>query len=445
VAAGAWDGRASGAIVLGLALPLLLLHVDFQPSLSVDVGSTGVELRLSDLAVAAVAAAVLAAARRDGLAALSPGRPIWLAGGLLAAWVVAATLYGPLVLDGYPLAENLVTAGKALEYGVLALATPLLVRTRDDLRAVLAVLVAWSLVATGVALAQFSGADLFDAWPAGRRQPSFLSHHDLAALSGCAFMAGAGLVVLAPRRGGRPAAVALASGGLGLVLAAAIASLAGLAVALAGLVLLAPRGRRRPLRRLALVAALAAVVAAGVLGLRGGDIGNFLRFATEERRTPDIESYSHRTVLAYIGGRIFLDHPALGVGWQGSSEPAAFEPYLPDARRRFPDAAPLAFPSDERRWGVQSLYVQALADLGVVGLALVVLLFTAGIGVAARRALRGPPGGPALALLWLPVLAGVWAGQGLVAGVPIAALGALALGLASAGEPEEAQVGSGGG
>ena len=42
----------------------------------------------------------------------------------------------------------------------------------------------WSLVASSVALVQFFGVDVFDAWPPGWRQPSFLGHSDLAALSG---------------------------------------------------------------------------------------------------------------------------------------------------------------------------------------------------------------------------------------------------------------------
>ena len=41
----------------------------------------------------------------------------------------------------------------------------------------------WSAVATTVALVQFFGLDVFEAWNPGWRQPSFLGHHDLAALS----------------------------------------------------------------------------------------------------------------------------------------------------------------------------------------------------------------------------------------------------------------------
>lgn len=418
VRAAALEGPLVGArpVILALALPPLFLHVDWQPGVSVGVGSTSVAIELSDLAILAVVVAALVAGRRDGFQPLRRARWLWLAAAALCSWILAATLYGQLVLDGYPTLENLVTAAKIVEYALLALAVPLLVRSRDDLRAPLAVLVVWSGLASLVGLAQFLGADVFDAWAAGRRQPSFVGHHDFAALSGAAFLAG----LLARRP------LAVASGALGLVLSAAAAALLGLVLAVTALCVLALR--REP-RRVALAAGLTALVAAGILGLRGGDVADFLRFAQDETtRTRDVETYSHRTLLAYVGGRIFLDHPLAGVGWQGSSEPAAFEPYLADARARFPDTAPLAFPAPERRHGVQNAYVQALADLGIVGLALLLAVFAAGVALA----LRGTTEARLLGLLWLLLAAGLWTAQGLVAGIPLAALTWLALGLTAA-------------
>jgi hypothetical protein len=82
---------------------------------------------------------------------------------------------------------------------------------------------------------------------------------------------------------------------------------------------------------------------------------------------------------------------------------------------------------------VQNAYVQALADLGGVGLGLLVALLGAGIWVAARAALRGTVVlAGTLALSWLLVTMGVWAALGLVAGVPADAALWLALGLAAA-------------
>jgi O-antigen ligase len=416
--------------VLSLALLPLFLHVDWQPGVSVGLGSTSVAVELSDVAVLAVLATAIAVGVREGFEPLRRGWPLWLAAGQLGVWIIAATLYGPLVLDGYPTAENLVTAAKFLEYALLAPAVALLVRSRDDLRLPLTVLVGWCALAALVGLAQWLGADVLDAWAAGRRQPSFLGHHDFAALAGAVFLVGLAGFVLAPRESPRLRVLALAAGGVGLVLAAAIASLLGLVLAAAALAV-AALDRYTPAPRLAAAAAMLAAVALGVLALRGGDVADFLRFTQddEQAQTTDVETYSHRTLLAYIGGRIFLDHPLAGVGWQGSSEPAAFEPYLADAHRRFPNAAPLAFPAAERRHGVQNAYVQVLADLGVIGFALVVGLVATGVILA----LRALPATPALlGLIWLLFAAGLWTAQGLVTGIPLAALTWIAFGLVAA-------------
>ena len=99
-----------------------------------------------------------------------------------------------------------------------------------------------------------------------------------------------------------------------------------------------------------------------------------------------VESYAHRTLLAYIGGRIWLDRPVTGVGWQASSEEWAYGPFLDDARARFPSEPDQAFPSPEHPWGIQMLYLQVAADLGVVGIA---LLARARGGRRRRRASGG--------------------------------------------------------
>jgi hypothetical protein len=82
---------------------------------------------------------------------------------------------------------------------------------------------------------------------------------------------------------------------------------------------------------------------------------------------------------------------------------------------------------------VQSLYVQALADLGIVGGALLAALLVAALALA-RGATWSPMG--VLGLLWLLACVGLWGSQGLVAGVPLAALTWLALGLLASGARE---------
>ncbi|HSL66170.1 MAG TPA: O-antigen ligase family protein [Gaiellaceae bacterium] len=417
---------ARPAAVAALALPALFLHADFQPTASFPLSSTDVDVRLSDVAVLAVLAAAIVDGRRRGFGVLAAGRWAWAAAAGLVAWVAAAAAYGPLVLDGYPLAENAVTAAKFAEYALLAPAFALLVRDRDDLRPIAVALVVWSAVATAVGLLQLAGLHLFDVSDPGR-QRSFLGHHDFAALSGASLLLGLALLVLEDRRRSLP----LAAGAIGLVLAAPLAGVLGLALGVGALLVLARVLRPYPWRRAAVAVAAVFVVAAGTAAMRSETLTDFVRFLGADEPTEDIESYSQRTLLLYIGGRIFLDHPLVGVGLRGSEEPAAFEPYLADARARFPDASPLAFPAPDRRYGVQSLYVQSLADLGVVGAALLVAL----LGAALALARRNPAG--VLGLLWLLLCVGLWGAQGLVAGIPLGALTWIAIGLLASGAARE--------
>jgi O-antigen ligase len=425
---------ARGAVVLALALPLVFLHVDYQPGVTVHAGSTDAHVYLSDLAVLAVGLVAFVAGLRHGFAPLRRGLAAWIAGGALVALVLAATLY-PLALDEtYHWRTHLVTAGKFAEYALLALAVPLLVRSRRELELVLLALIAWSAAATVVGVAQFFGANLAGGWPAGRRQPSFLGHHDFAALSGVALAVA--LVHLALRRRLVPtaaAATAGVAGGLGLIASGSTAAAIGLAASLVVAAAVAARRHSLTPRRLLALAAIGAVVAAGVVALRGNDFDQFLRFLgvrREEASTEqNVQTYVHHTLLAYIGWRIFLDHPVLGAGWQASGkEPSVYGPQLAAAHREFPDAAPLSFPSPSRPYGVQNAYVQALADLGVVGL----VLFLATFGTALVLALRGPPALGLLAALWLVLAMGIWSAVGLVAGIPLDGLTWLGVGLAGA-------------
>lgn len=415
----------AGPLILAAALPALFLHRHYQPS--VDVGS--VNANLSDLAVLAVVAAALVAALRD-VRPLRRSLPVWEGWAALALLVVLSTIWGALRFSGYPAGTHAVTAAKWLEYMLLAPAVVLLVRSARELEPAAAVLVAWACLATFVGLLQFFGAlgDL-DHTPAGRRKPSFVGYHDFAALSATALLIG--LLVLA--RGARSRTernVALAgslAGGLGVVLGGPLDALLGLYLAVAALILLL---RVRDPRRVASIVGIVAAVTIGVFLIRSAALADGLKFLGVKQGTGGasghIQSYRQRALLAYIGGRIFVDHPLLGVGWQGSSDPYAFEPYLRDAHKRFDQPAE-AFPSRQRRWGVQNAYVQSLADMGVLGLAAFLAALLLPAFVAARRGLGDARVlGAALPLLVL----GVWNGYGLVAGIPLAALTWLAVGVA---------------
>jgi O-antigen ligase len=189
--------------------------------------------------------------------------------------------------------------------------------------------------------------------------------------------------------------------------------------------------RARPALALAVIVLL---VTAGTAAMRADTIERFAEFLGIRDRVEQtgVESYAHRTLLAYIGGRIWLDRPITGVGWQASSEEWAYGPFLDDARARFPDEPDQAFPAPDRPWGIQMLYLQVAADLGIAGIAALLGLAAAAIA-GAVRGLRSSPV-PLVGLGWIFVAAGVWAGIGLVAGLPLGALTWIAMGLATVRE-----------
>jgi O-antigen ligase len=434
------DPESRGAVVLAAAVPFLFIHERFQPDLSFAAGSTTVDIRLSDVAVLVVIVAAVLAAIRLGVDRLRPAGYLWLAGTALLAWLGFEALR-PVSLDDDQFAAHLVSLLKLVEYALLAVAVPLLVRRRQDLTILLGALVLWSAVASAVAVLQFFGLDVFDAWNAGWRQPSFLGHHDLAALSAIAI--GVAAVGIVAGRQRLPVsglfATALAAGMLGIVIAGSIAAAGGMAIG-AIAVTLAARARFAPsARQFLALAAVVLAVGGGVTAVRGDALADFLRFLGVRGDEPPVgvETYSQRTVLAYIGVRIFRDHPIAGVGWQRSARPDVFEPYVDDARRRFPDVVDLAFPAPGREWGVQNFYVQMLADAGVVGLALLLAVGAFGLALAWRTAHHAATpwavGAGLAALCTLLTLAGEWASLGIVPGIPLQAATSLMLGLAAAG------------
>jgi len=404
-------------IALALAIPFLFLHVKYQPGVRVPLGSTHLGLETSDLAVVVVALVALRDGLRHGFGVLRPALWLWVSAALLLAWILVRSQS----------LTHFVTATKFAEYALLAVSLPLILRRRDQWELVAAVVVAWSVVATFVALLQIFGLGILDAWAAGRRQPSFLGHSDFAALSVFALAIGLAAVLLARRSIGW---VGVASGVIGLMLAGATAGLIGTVAGAVGLLLAIARRRPLALRDFAVSGACVALVAAGVLTLRAGDFEHFLRFLHlkgRETQTSNIETYSQHSLLAYIGYRIWRNHPVVGAGWQASNEPASVDPVLPAAHAKFPNLAPLAFPTRAHEWGVQNAYVQTAADLGIIGVVLWLAPFV--IALALALGANAPPG--AVAVFVVLGAMGVWLGQGLVAGIPLDALTWLGFGLAA--------------
>jgi len=393
---------------------VIFLHRRYQPSVSLGP----VDVYLADVAVALVAAAALAAGLRDGWQPIERGRLLLAVAAGLLALMVLSCFYTPFDRT----TTHLVTALKIVEYATLAPALALLLRRARDVRRLLWALVAWSVAASTWGVLQFLGVvNEFEGKRPGQREPSFLGIHDFAAFSGAALVVGIiGIAV------GRPRWAAVVAGAVGAVLGASIFAYGGIVLA-AGFVVLAAR-RSLTARRAAAVAGIVAVVGAGVVALRSYDTSHFLSFLgikkAAAKSSEDVQTGSQRAMLGYIGVRLWRDHPLLGVGFERSGH--RYEPYLADARRRFPDQPALAFPSPRHEWGVQNFWIQAAADMGIVGLALAVGTFAAGLALAARA--RGRTA--LVAAGWILVAVGTWNGVGIVAGIPLQALTWIAFGLA---------------
>ena len=423
-----------GALLLAATIPLVFLHVTYQPKLAFGVAGTSVDVAMSDVAIAAVVVAALLRLHRDGLGVLRAAALPLAAAGVFLALIFASCFLPVLRNQDYALAASLVTAAKFAWYALLAPATIVLVARREEGVLLLRTLIAWSAVATTWGALQFLGVvNEFEGKRPGQREPSFLGIHDLAALSGAALTLGLIGVLLRGRPVGRRWSTgAIAVGGLGLVLSGAMAGVIGVWLATAAAVAVAYRVGRPSKRAVAVVAAVLVAVALGTSAMRATALTRFAEFLgirQQQEQTGGIQSYAHRTLLGYIGVRIFLDHPLTGVGWKASASDFAYTPHLAAARRRFPSEPAQAFPSPEHRWGVQNAYIQTLADLGVVGLLALIAAFGSALVTGVRRARVTP-----LALVgvaWLLVASGVWLGLGLIAGIPLAALTWIAFGLTS--------------
>jgi O-Antigen ligase len=405
------------------------------------VGSTSVGIELSDLAVLAVVVTAAIHGIREGWGPLRATRALWICEAVFMGLVIAATIHPLLWQEHYRFLTHLVTAAKFCEYGLLAPALALLVRRPSDVLPVVLSATCWSVAASGWAVLQFAGlvTELEGKRPL-QREPSFVGIHDLAALSGAVLvLALAAACIEAPAPFGRPFVwIAGVAGGTGLILSSAVAGAIGVAFAAAAAIAIARTKRLVTPGRTLAVASAAGLAAVGVVLMRSGDIAQSIRAAgvgSEPKPQVDVQSYVHRSLLGYIGIRIFADHPAVGVGWQGSEEFENYRPYLADARRRFPAEPAAAFPSPEHPWGVQNAYLQTLTDLGLVGFGSLLALFFVAVVLGARAALRAPPGlilASVAGLLWLLVAAGVWNGLGIVAGIPLDALTWFGVGLIGA-------------
>jgi VanZ family protein len=380
----------------------------------------------SDVAVACVVAAALVAGLRFGWRPLAPAWPLWLAAAALLALFAISCFWRPLEQT----TTHLVTAAKFAEYALLAPALALLLRTSRQVEWFLWAFVAWGTAASGWAVLQFLGVvNEFEGRRPGQLEPSFLGNVDFAATSGAVLAIG--LVGIALGRRGVVYWVAVVAGAIGVAIGAQVLTYGGVVLMAVACVALGRRARTLTRGRFATIAAATVLAGAGVLALRSYDTANFLRFLGIKPATANssatVQTGSQRTMLAYIGLRIWLDHPLLGVGFERSAD--RYQPYLATAKRKFPQSAQ-AFPSPQHEWGVQDLWIQLLAETGIVGLALGVATFVSGIGLA-WRARPATALVAAVALAWILVAAGALTGLGIVAGIPLDAITWFGFGLAA--------------
>jgi hypothetical protein len=409
-------------LVPAAAIPLLFLHVRYQPHVSLG----RIDVFGSDVAAAVTVGAAIVAGIWWGFEPLRRARVLWAVAGSLLVLYGASCFWDPL---GH-VSRNLITAAKLAEYALLSPAVVLLLRRRVDVERFLLAFVGWSAAASGWGLLQFLGlVNEFSGKRPGQREVSFLGIHDFAGFSAAALALAFAGIALGDRR--LLVVVAAVAGTIGSILAASAFAFSGILVVV---VLVAVAGRRAgtlTVRRAVAVAAITLAVGGGVFELRASDATRFFSFLGHAKPTAvtseDVQTGSQRVLLGYIGLRIWEAHPVFGIGLEGSKD--GYKPYIAAAKRRFPHQAPTAFPSPERRLGVQNLWIQTLADVGIVGLLLTVGTFAAGLLMALRARKAGLPA--LVAASWILVAAATWNAVGLIAGLPLDALTWLGFGLAA--------------
>ena len=111
----------------------------------------------------------------------------------------------------------------------------------------------------------------------------------------------------------------------------------------------------------------------------------------EQSTNANVQTYAQRTLMYYVGLRIWEAHPLFGAGWQSVREQHVYSPFLAAAHRRFPSQSPQSFPSPQNKWGVDNAYIESLAELGLVGTAVFLAFLGISLALGLRGALRAPP------------------------------------------------------
>jgi len=396
--------RSPRAALLLVTLALCLIRARDQPGVGIGLGGTTATIVPADIALAALAVVAILELARRGVS-----RSAWFALGWAAVFCALVVATG--AANG---ATALVSGTKLVELAALGLGTYALVHTKERFEALVDVLLLFTLAADVVGVVRFVSGG-------GGRQASFLGEHDFAALASLPLLYGLTLVLARGRD--RRAALAIVAGSVGCILGAALASLLGLYFGAAVLVAIVALRRRLDLRGLLVTAAVLAAVTAGTVSIRSGDLGFLQSWFGKPASTPGqyAAGWSQRLIYAYVGGRIFIDHPLLGTGWYGDLPPSAFVQYLPDARRRFSDQPARYFPPADTDFIPQQTFDEVLYELGIAGgVAMLGLLLALGRGCVRTARRTGGSLSP-LPAAWLAASIGALAGEGFFGGTALAA------------------------
>jgi len=136
------------------------------------------------------------------------------------------------------------------------------------------------------------------------------------------------------------------------------------------------------LRWLAIGSAMATIAAVTIWTLRPGDVGGLMN---------ESGSFAHRLMIADAGLRIFRDHPIVGVGWRASATEAVIgTASLNAALMQTFNNLPSQYFFLEKPTSLHNMYIQLLAELGLIGFALFVH-GTVRVGQAVKTILHAIP------------------------------------------------------
>jgi O-antigen ligase len=324
---------------------------------------------------------------------------------LLFLGYVGLTLLYVEIVDPGRLHVSLISWLRLLETASLGWLAAAFLRTRRDVTLVLGAITLAGVVAVGLAL--IGGIGVANAGPLGARGGGIVNPNQLGLVCGLMILIAA-FGALGPSPLHRvPLGLV---GAVGLVQSRSVGSLTATSVAL----LLALAFAVAPERRVVGVGALRTVLVLGIAVALAFGVATVIR----PENLPTSESFRNssagaRTVLAAAGIELFERHPVIGVGWRRSEEPSVIgDPSLnADLRARFPATRDDFFP-DVAPASVHNAYIQVAADLGVIGLCLLLVVFVS-VGRQLRRALanatpRSPVWNQLWTLSWGLVLVVVW-------------------------------------